>query len=144
MTSSFQQELGKVNPRSGNFICSKGVHDTIFEGSSAKDYSRTGDSVQDTEIVNRSGDYGSAGQKSHQKSGLSYSTPIPGFTVAKHQSFYDFMPKNAKKIWFFYAMFKKSYDSFMILQHTVMCLPICHCNLPLLHKHVSYIPLKKK
>ena len=107
MTSSFQQELGKVNPRSGNFICSKGVHDTIFEGSSAKDYSRTGDSVQDTEIVNRSGDYGSAGQKSHQKSGLSYSTPIPGFTVAKHQSFYDFMPKNAKKKGFFMPCSRK-------------------------------------
>ena len=97
MTSSFQQELGKVNPSSGNLICIKVVHDTILEDSSAKDYSQTDDSVQDTDIVNRSGDYGNAGQRNHQNSGLSYPTPTPGFTVAKHREvfiLYEKMPKN--------------------------------------------------
>ena len=66
-TSSFQQELGKIDPRSANFICSKGVIDTIRESSSAKDYSKTGENGQNTGIVNRSGDYGNAGQRSHKK-----------------------------------------------------------------------------
>ena len=65
--SSFQKELGKIDPRSGNFICSKGVCDIILETSSTKDYSKTGGNVQNTGIVNRSGDYGNAGQKSHKK-----------------------------------------------------------------------------
>ena len=67
--TSFQQNLGKIDspkPRSGNFICSKGVRDTILESSSAKDYSKIGDSIQNAGIVNRSGDYGHAGQRSHK------------------------------------------------------------------------------
>ena len=66
-TSSFQQELGKIDPRSGNFICSKGIRDTILENSSAKDYSKTGNNFQNTGNVNRSGDYGNAGQRTHKK-----------------------------------------------------------------------------
>ena len=65
--SSFQKELGKIDPRSGNFICSKGVCDIILETSSTKDYSKTGGNVQNTGIVNRSGDYGNAGQRNHKK-----------------------------------------------------------------------------
>ena len=38
--------MGKVDPRSGIFVCCKGVHDTILENSSAKDYSKTSDIVQ--------------------------------------------------------------------------------------------------
>ena len=38
--SLFQQKLRKTDPRSGNFICGKGVRDTILENSSAKDYSK--------------------------------------------------------------------------------------------------------
>ena len=52
--SSFQQEPGKIDPRSGHFICSKRVRDTILEGSSAKGSSRTGDNAQKSGIVNRS------------------------------------------------------------------------------------------
>ena len=55
--SSFQQELGKIDLRSGNFIHSKGVRDTILENSSAKDYCKTGGNVQNTEIIKRSRDY---------------------------------------------------------------------------------------
>ena len=44
------------------FICSKEVHNTILEGFSAKDYSKTGGSVQNTGTVNRSLDYGNSGQ----------------------------------------------------------------------------------
>ena len=43
--SLFQQKLRKTDPRSGNFICGKGVRDTILENSSAKDYSKTGGNV---------------------------------------------------------------------------------------------------
>ena len=64
--SSFQQELAKINPRSGNFICSKGVRDIILENFSAKNYSKRGGNVQNTGIVNRSGDYENAGQRSHK------------------------------------------------------------------------------
>ena len=53
----FQQELGKIDPRSGNWICRKGVRDTILESSSTNNYSKTSDCVQNTGIVNRSGDY---------------------------------------------------------------------------------------
>ena len=66
--NSFQQELGKTDPRSGNFISSKEVRNIFLESSSAKDYSKTGENVQNTGIVNRSGDYGNAGQRSHKKS----------------------------------------------------------------------------
>ena len=62
-----QQEPGKTDPRSGNFICSKGVHDTILTCSSVKDYSKTGNNAQNTGIVNRSGNYGNAGERSHKK-----------------------------------------------------------------------------
>ena len=65
--SSFQQELGKIDLRSGNFIHSKGVRDTILENSSAKDYCKTGGNVQNTEIIKRSRDYWNAGQRSHKK-----------------------------------------------------------------------------
>ena len=41
----FQQKLRKTDPRSGNFICGKGVSDTILENSSAKDYSKTDGNV---------------------------------------------------------------------------------------------------
>ena len=64
---SFQQELGKTDPRSGRFICSKGVRDTILECLSAKDHSKTSDNVQNTGIVIKSGDYGNSGQRSHNK-----------------------------------------------------------------------------
>ena len=53
--SSFQQKLGKIDPRSGNFVCSKGVRDTILESSSAKEHSKTGENVQNTGIVNKLG-----------------------------------------------------------------------------------------
>ena len=66
-TSSFQQELGKVDLRSGNFICCKGVHNTILESSSAKNYSKTGDIIQNTGLVDGSRDYENAGQTSHKK-----------------------------------------------------------------------------
>ena len=56
--SSFQPELGKIDPRSENFICSKRVRDTILEIPSAKDYFKTGENVQNTETVNIFGDYG--------------------------------------------------------------------------------------
>ena len=75
--SPFQQQLGKTDPRLGNFISSKGIRDTILESSSAMDYSKTGDNVQNTEIVNKSGDYGNAGQRSHIKSGTSIPRSIP-------------------------------------------------------------------
>ena len=65
--SLFQQEPGKIDPRSGNFICSKGVRDTILTCSSAKDYSKTGSDAQNKGIVNRSGNYGNAGERSHKK-----------------------------------------------------------------------------
>ena len=38
-----------------------------LESSSAKGYSKTSGNVQNTGIVNRSGDYGNAGQRSHKK-----------------------------------------------------------------------------
>ena len=66
-TSLFQQELGKVDPRSEKFTCSKGVRETIFEGFGAKHYSSTGDSVQNIGIVNRSGDCGNVGRRGHKK-----------------------------------------------------------------------------
>ena len=75
--SSFQQEPGKIDPRSGHFICSKRVRDTILEGSSAKGSSRTGDNAQNTGIVNRSEDYGNDGQRSHKKTGTSIPRSIP-------------------------------------------------------------------
>ena len=53
------QELEKDEPKSGHFIYSKRARDTILENSSTKDYSKTGDSVQNT--GNRSGDYGNPG-----------------------------------------------------------------------------------
>ena len=65
--SSFQPELGKIDPRLENFICSKRVRDTILEIPSAKDYSKTGENVQNTETVNIFGDYGISGQRSHKK-----------------------------------------------------------------------------
>ena len=65
--SSFQPELGKIDPRSENFICSKRVRDTILEIPSAKDYSKIGENVQNTETVNIFGDYGISGQRSHKK-----------------------------------------------------------------------------
>ena len=49
--SLFQKELGKIDPRSGNFICSKGVCDIILETSSTKDYSKTGGNVQTQELL---------------------------------------------------------------------------------------------
>ena len=61
------KKLGKIDSSSGNFICSKRLRDTIIESSSAKNYSKTGDSVQNTGFVNRSEDYGNAGQRSHKK-----------------------------------------------------------------------------
>ena len=76
MISSFQQELRKIDPRSENLICSKEVRDTILESSSAEDYSKTGANVQNTGIVNRSGDYGNAGRRSHKKSGISFPRSI--------------------------------------------------------------------
>ena len=65
--SSFQQELGKSDPRSRNSVCSEGVHDTILESSSAKEHSKTSGNVQNTGIVNKSGDYGNAEQRTHKK-----------------------------------------------------------------------------
>ena len=59
--SSFQQELRIIDPISGHFTCSKGVRDTILESSSAKKYSKTGDNVKSTEIINKSKDYGNTG-----------------------------------------------------------------------------------
>ena len=56
--SSFQPELGNIDPRSEHFICSTRVRDTILEIPSAKDYSKTGENVQNTETVNIFGDYG--------------------------------------------------------------------------------------
>ena len=56
-----QQELANIDPRLENFIYSKGVHNTILESSSAKEHSKTGDNVQTTGTVNKSGDYGNAG-----------------------------------------------------------------------------------
>ena len=67
-------------PRSGNFIFSKGVHDTILNSSSTNDYSTTCDNVQNTEILNRSGDYRCAGQRSHKKSGTLMFPGIDQFT----------------------------------------------------------------
>ena len=64
--SSFQQELGKADPRSGITICRKRVHDTILESYSAKDYSKTGDSFQNTGIVNRLENFENAGQRNHE------------------------------------------------------------------------------
>ena len=64
---SFQQGLGKIDPRSGNSVCSKGVCDTILESSSAKEHSKAGDNGQNTGIVNKSGDYGNARKRSHKK-----------------------------------------------------------------------------
>ena len=75
--SSFHQELGKIYPRSENFICSKGVRDTILESSSAKEHSKTSGNVQNTGIVNKSGDYGNAGQRSHNQSETSVPRSIP-------------------------------------------------------------------
>ena len=66
----------KIDPRSGNFICSKGIRDTILESSSAKDYSKIGDNAQNTGIVNRSEDYRNAGQRSHNKSEMSFTRSI--------------------------------------------------------------------
>ena len=66
----------KIDPRSGNFICSKGIRDTILESSSAKDYSKIGDNAQNTGIVNRPGDYRNAGQRSHNKSEMSFTRSI--------------------------------------------------------------------
>ena len=63
--SSFQQELEKIDPRSINFIYSKSVRVSTLESFSAKGYSN--DTVQNTGIVNRSRDYGNAGQSSHKK-----------------------------------------------------------------------------
>ena len=62
------EELEKIDPRSGNFICSKEVGDTILESSDANDYSKTGDNAQDKGIVNKSRNYGNAGQRSYKKS----------------------------------------------------------------------------
>ena len=53
-------------PRSGNFICGKVVRESILESFSAKDYSKTGDSIQNTGIAIGSGDYGLAGQRIHK------------------------------------------------------------------------------
>ena len=68
---------GKSWPRSWNYICSKEVDDTILENSSAKDYSKTEDSVQNTGIVNRSGSYENSGQSSHKKGRISCPRSMP-------------------------------------------------------------------
>ena len=51
----------------GNFICTKRVRDIILKSSSAKEHSKTDNNVQNTAIVNKSEDYGNAGQRSHKK-----------------------------------------------------------------------------
>ena len=60
-------------------ICSKGIRDTILESSCTKDYSKTGDNIQKTGIVNRLGDYGNSGQRCHKKSGAKYTTHLIHF-----------------------------------------------------------------
>ena len=69
--SSFHHELVKIDPRPENFICRKGVRDTILESSITKEHSKTSGNVQNKGIVNKSGDYGNAGQRSHNQSGTS-------------------------------------------------------------------------
>ena len=65
--NSFQQKLGRIDPRSGSLICSKKVRDTILKSFSAKGYSQTGGNVQNKGIFNRLGYYGNTGQRSHKK-----------------------------------------------------------------------------
>lgn len=59
---------------------------------------------------------------------------------SKTPGFFLFYPKKRKKIRVSYAIFKKSYAFLWFYQHKTTFLPTYHCNLPLLHKHVSYIP----
>ena len=89
---------------------------------------------------------------------------------SKTPVFYDFVPQNAKKLGFFMPFSRKVMISLRFSQHAVMFLPnmqpcsyvfmqlysyavwfsqhtvmqLCFCNLPLLHKHVSYILHKEE
>ena len=73
----FRKNWEKLTQDQEIFACSKGARDTILENSSTKDYPKAGINVQNTGIVNRSGDYGNAGQRNHKKSGTSIPRSIP-------------------------------------------------------------------
>ena len=70
---------------------------------------------------------------------------IPGFTVTKHQFFYDFMPKNAKKTGGVFKLFffkKKIFYDFHNIQFITA---IYHCCINMYHIfHKKGIPQKTK
>ena len=66
-----------------------------------------------------------------------------GFTLAKHQFFHNCIQNNGKKCGFL-CHFQEKFLSFLNNNvYTITFLPIYHCNVPLLHKHVSYILQKR-